>query len=57
MSRLLGATLNVPPKYNIRGRRQLWFVESDNEKVDDVVNGVLTAFVVFAPLIAAGGLL
>jgi len=44
-----GIAVHVPPKYNIAGRRQLWFVESGS-KYDDFVNGMLTAAVVVGPL-------
>jgi len=49
------ATLHLPPKFNLRGRRQLWFVEGT--RFDDPVNGFLTAVFVFVPLLAAGAYL
>lgn len=49
-------TLHIPPRYNLRGRRQLWFVETGNEKLDDPINGILTALLVFSPLLLASAL-
>jgi len=50
----------LPPKYNLEGRKQLWFIRTDGP-ADDVVNGILTgiltALLVFGLLIAAGALL
>jgi len=37
--------LHVPPKFNLEGRRQLWFIETKSG-VDEVVNGMLTALLV-----------
>jgi len=50
----------LPPKYNLEGRKQLWFIRTDGP-ADDVVNGILTgiltALLVFGLLIGAGALL
>lgn len=46
----LSATVHLPPEYNLQGRRQLWFVEGT--EFDDFANGILTALLVFAPLLA-----
>jgi hypothetical protein len=49
-------TLHIPPRYNLRGRRQLWFIETGNDSLDDPINGMLTALVVFTPLLLASSL-
>lgn len=41
--------VHIPPKFNLRGRRQLWFIET-RSGVDEVVNGMLTALFVLGPL-------
>lgn len=49
-------TVHIPPRYNIRGRRQIWFIETGNESLDNPINGMLTALVVFTPLLLASSL-
>lgn len=44
--------LYVPPRYDLRGNRQLWFFETGNDTIDNVGNGFLTAMLVFLPLLA-----
>lgn len=44
-------TVHIPPKYDLQGRRQLWFIETGRETVNNLVNGMLTALVVFVPLL------
>lgn len=50
MTRKQSATLHVPPKYNLRGNRQVWFFETGNDTIDNFGNGLLTALVVIGPL-------
>lgn len=48
------ASLHIPPKYNLQGRRQLWFVEG--ARLDDLLNGLLTALLVIGSIaVAVGG--
>lgn len=50
------ATVHLPPKFNLRGRRQLWFVEGVPH--EDLVNGLLSSLVIVTPLaLLVGGLL
>jgi hypothetical protein len=45
--------LHLPPKFNLRGRRQVWFIETGTEGVDDIINGVLTSLMLLVAI--AGG--
>lgn len=55
-------TLHVPPKYDLYGRRQVWFFETGNRRFDRVANGFIfgllhAVFIVAAVVSARGGLL
>lgn len=41
---------HIPPKYNRDGNHQMLLVETENESVNDVINGLLFALLVFVPL-------
>lgn len=45
--------LYLPPKFNLRGRRQVWFIESGRKHVDDLVNGVLTSLTLMVVIVAS----
>lgn len=47
---------NIPPEYNKKGNRQLWFVETESG-VDEIVNGAIHALVVIGVLLAGLSLL
>ena len=34
--------LFIPPKYDIEGRKQIWFLKTGDETLDDFLNGALT---------------
>lgn len=42
-------TVHFPPEYNLRGRKQLWFIEGTAH--DDLLNGMLTALLFLAPIV------
>lgn len=44
-----GIVTHVPPAFDLRGRKQLWFVEGTGH--DDLLNGMLTALVFLGPTI------
>lgn len=50
MSTVSGVEVHLPPKFNLEGRRQLWFVETESGW-DEGINGALTGILVFTPLI------
>lgn len=39
---------HIPPKFDLDGRRQLWFIEGTSH--DDLLNGMLTALVFLGPM-------
>jgi len=48
----------LPPKFDLRSNRQLWFVETGHNELDNLVNGVLTSLLFFSGLgvaLQAGG--
>jgi len=51
-------TLHVPPKYDVRGNRQLWFFETGNHTLDHVGNGLIFGLLVTSLIVvgvALGG--
>jgi hypothetical protein len=57
---LRDATVYLPPKYNLNGNRQLWFIETGDESVDNLENGVVhgaLSAVALGVLLTAGGFL
>jgi len=34
-------TFHIPPKYNLYGERQIWFLETGHRTLDNIVNGTL----------------
>ncbi|MGB9966130.1 hypothetical protein [Halobacterium hubeiense] len=44
----------LPPRYDLRGNRQLWFFETGNDALDNFGNGLLTAVLVVSIIAALG---
>lgn len=45
----------LPPRYDLYGNKQVWFIETGRQPLDDVVNGALLAVVTIGPIVAIGG--
>ena len=42
-----------PPKYNLEGNRQVWFIELKNPTITNLLNGVLTGVLLMIVIVGS----